>query len=296
MQSVPFLHNLAVAVAFFVFSFAAQAAANRTFVSASGNDSNASLNCGATTPCRTFGAALSVTSADGEIVVLTSGGYGPATITQGVTITAIGVTASVTVTTGNALEINTTGDVTIDGLGLHGTGSAVNGINVVNVGFLRLDNVAVEGFGESGVFLQGSGGLAIFDSYLSNNANCGLLVNSAGGTTAYVKSTVADHNGYGFAQSWARVVIEDSAARYNANAGFWVNGGSLLSLIRDEAVHNSIGIQAVGGTTQFAYSNITQNTNYAIVVAGGIIAGSNPGTSVVSGSISGLLGTASMLQ
>ncbi len=49
-------------------------AAQRTFVSTSGSDANTASNCTSTAPCRGFTAALTVTDAGGEIVVLTSGG------------------------------------------------------------------------------------------------------------------------------------------------------------------------------------------------------------------------------
>ena len=287
-------HTLAVIAASVAFTFSVQAAANRTFVSTGGNDSNTSLNCGATTPCRTFGAALSVTNSGGEIVVLTSGGYGPASITQPVTITAIGVTASVTATGGaDGLTINTTGNVTINGLGFHGMGSGAYGIIVWNAGLLRLDNVTVEGFSFEGIWLPpSSASFAIYDSYISDNA---VGLSFAGTGNGFVKNTIFDHNQDGFTQAWGDVVVEDSAVRSNSNAGFNALGGA-LSLIRVDVVQNGIGINATGGTTQFSYSNITQNTNYAIKVAGGTVAGSNPGTSVVSGSVSGSLAAAVSLQ
>jgi len=283
-------HALAVLAASLAFSVSAQAAANRTFVSTGGNDSNTSLNCGATTPCRTFGAALSATNSGGEIVVLTSGGYGPATIMQPVTITAVGVTASVSATGGaEALDIDTTGNVTIRGLGFHGQGSGVNGIVVLNVGTLRLYNVTAENFSFIGLwFKPSSGSLAVYDSYFSGNGNTGLLV-GPGSTTVYVKNTVADHNPFGFAQQAGNVVIENSTATGNT-IGI-LNEGGALSLIRDESVGNGIGVATAGGSTQFAYSNITQNTTNAIDVSGGTIAGSSPGTSVVSGSMTGSLAT-----
>src|ERR1035438_10224038 len=136
---------LAIAVA---FSVSAQAGATRTFVSTTGNDSNTSGNCSSTGPCRTFTAVLTVTNPGGEVVVLTSGGYGPATIDQPVTITAIGVDASISVTTSgaNGLTINTTGNVTLVGLNLHGEGVGSNGIEVQQVGFLRLYNMLIENF------------------------------------------------------------------------------------------------------------------------------------------------------
>ena len=107
-----------------ILSLSTCAGAARTFVSTIGNDANTSANCSPSAPCRTFSAALSVTNPGGELVVLTSGGYGPATITQPVVITAIGVDASISVTTSGAdtfgLAISTPGNVTLIGLSLHG--------------------------------------------------------------------------------------------------------------------------------------------------------------------------------
>src|SRR5689334_22928609 len=65
---------------------AAQAQANRTFVSTGGSDGNTASHCGSAAPCRTFGAAISVTNAGGEIVPLTSGGYGPVSIDKSIQV------------------------------------------------------------------------------------------------------------------------------------------------------------------------------------------------------------------
>ena len=82
-----------------------------------GNDANTSANCSPAAPCRTFAAALPVTNSGGEIVVLTSGGYGPVNITQPVIITAIGVDASISATSSeNVISILTTGNVTLIGI------------------------------------------------------------------------------------------------------------------------------------------------------------------------------------
>src|SRR5579871_1161487 len=75
-----------------IFAFTAQAQNNRSFVATTGNDAN---TCSASAYCRTFTRALAVTNSGGEIVVVNSGGYGPATITQAVVITAIGIDASI---------------------------------------------------------------------------------------------------------------------------------------------------------------------------------------------------------
>jgi len=100
---------------------------NRSFVSALGSDANA---CTVSAPCRTLSQALTMTNPGGEIVVVNSGEYNPATIMEPVTVSATGVTASITATSGSALTINTPGNVTITGLGLHGQGSGVDGVLV----------------------------------------------------------------------------------------------------------------------------------------------------------------------
>jgi len=67
----------------------AQASAVRTFVSGTGTDANTSTNCARPTPCRTFAAAYTVTSAGGTIVALDAAGYGPLTITTALTVVGI---------------------------------------------------------------------------------------------------------------------------------------------------------------------------------------------------------------
>jgi hypothetical protein len=125
---------------------------SRTFVSTFGNDANMSLSCSAAANCRTFAAALSVTNPGGEVVVVNSGGYGPATISQPIVITAVGVDASISATTGaNGITINTAGSVTLSGLGLHGEATGNDGILIQQVGLLRLYNLLIENFTNDGI-------------------------------------------------------------------------------------------------------------------------------------------------
>src|ERR1700687_6160544 len=87
-------------------SLPALALANRVFVSArSGNDSNSCNNI--LTPCQTFAGAVLQLNPGGEAIVLDSGGYGPVTITQAVTIEApAGVLAFIHPPSGDAMTIN----------------------------------------------------------------------------------------------------------------------------------------------------------------------------------------------
>jgi len=129
---------------------------NRVFVSArSGNNANACDNVN--TPCQTFAGAVTQLNPDGEVIVLDSGGYGPVTITQGVTIEApAGVTAFIHPPTGDAITINAgAGTVTLRGLTLNGGLS--NGIIVNSVGIFNVENCFITGFANSGIQM-GSGG------------------------------------------------------------------------------------------------------------------------------------------
>ena len=65
-------------------------AANETWVSGTGTDAG---NCPRTAPCRTFQFAHDQTNNNGAINVLTSGNFGPLTITKPISIVADGVEA-----------------------------------------------------------------------------------------------------------------------------------------------------------------------------------------------------------
>ena len=115
-----FLACAAVALTFTATAHAGNSV-DRTFVATTGDDANTAVKCSNSAPCRTLTAALTVTNPSGEIVVASSGGYGPVTITQPVTISGTGVVASITQTTTgqNAITITTSGNVTLIGLILH---------------------------------------------------------------------------------------------------------------------------------------------------------------------------------
>src|SRR5262245_28938050 len=69
----------------------------RTYVSGVGKDSNP---CTASSPCKTFQAAMALTVAGGEIYVLDSADYGAVTIDKPVSITSEGAMAGVLATSG----------------------------------------------------------------------------------------------------------------------------------------------------------------------------------------------------
>jgi hypothetical protein len=114
-------------------------AVGRTFVKSNGLDTNTATNCGPTTPCRTFNAALSVTSSGGEVIVLDSAGYGPApiNITQSVSIIAPdGIYAGITVpAASDGIDISGSGvSVVLKGLTITGGTSAGTNSGILMTG------------------------------------------------------------------------------------------------------------------------------------------------------------------
>jgi hypothetical protein len=134
-----------------VLSAGAVSAAQRTFVSASGNDANP---CSRALPCRSFGTAFGQTDAGGEVVVLESGGYGRVTINQSVAVIApAGVHATITAHSEVAIHIATasTDVVILRGLYINGLGGTY-GIYLTGGKTLHLENSVVSGFISVGVY------------------------------------------------------------------------------------------------------------------------------------------------
>src|ERR1022692_2055295 len=134
MKALRLCVALSVAVLFIGAASPALALANRVFVSQrSGNDSNACNNI--LTPCQTFAGAVLQLNPGGEAIVLDSGGYGPVTITQAVTIEAPpGVLAFIHPPSGDAITINAGAGDTVILRGLTLNGGTGNGITVNTVG------------------------------------------------------------------------------------------------------------------------------------------------------------------
>ena len=276
-------------------SIPAHAGTIRTFVSTIGNDTNTSGNCSPQAPCRTLDAALSVTTPGGEIVVLTSNGYDYELrfITQPVTIIAVGVDASIMTETG--ITINTTGDVTLVGLRLNGEGTVFDGITVQQVGHLRLYNMLIENF-EIGVDFGVKGSLEISGSSLNANRQAGLFV--SGPASVSVNNTSFSNSDAGVEVTAGRATVADSSAEYNGH-GFLASGGT-LTLVNDRAIFNTTsGLETDQvGALYFANCLIANNTMAYNVASGSTMAGTNPGSSLITPgqSTTGTLSTASALH
>src|SRR2546430_8585244 len=102
---------------------AASGQLNRSAVSVTGSDTNP---CTIAVPCRSIDYARMQTNAGGELIVLTSGGYGMFTVNQALTVEAApGIYAGITATSGyDAIVIDAvpSDTVVLRGLSLNAAG------------------------------------------------------------------------------------------------------------------------------------------------------------------------------
>src|SRR3984957_13397764 len=205
MSKIGFLLTLLVTVLVCLLPAApAQAQANRTFVSAAGNDSN---NCATvSTPCRHFANAYAATAANGEIDVLDPANYGALTITGPVSIEGHGWASIAAVSGSAAITINAnTGDniniigVVLDGIAIaNTTGIQFNGSG----GTLTVRDSVIRNFGVDGITFQpdntGLSQLFVSNTLTSDNGRSGIqIIPTGSGTTTGVLDHVQIVNNNG---------------------------------------------------------------------------------------------------
>ena len=184
--------------AFFAGGFAADAmaAAQRTFVSSSGSDGNP---CSLALPCRAFTAAIAQTLTDGEVIVLDSAGYGPATISQPVSIIApSGIYAGISVTLGGVgLTVSPgSGKVTLRGLSINNISGGTSGISYTSGTALYVDNVIVTNFPTAGLAanVSSSSSVHVTNSFFRDNGTGGVFSASSGTLTVSIENTLFGRN------------------------------------------------------------------------------------------------------
>jgi hypothetical protein len=129
----------ALALAATLPGVSAQAQSIRTFVSASGLDTNP---CSITQPCRHFSAAIAATSPGGEVDALDAGAYGSFTVSHAITIEGQGWSYVAPPNNGAAIAITAAASdvVSIHGVSINGVGASnATGIQLTS-GKLILQN------------------------------------------------------------------------------------------------------------------------------------------------------------
>ena len=198
-------------------------AVQRAFVASYGTSGNTSFGCSLTKPCRAFSEALGLTSSGGEVIVLDSAGYGPATISQSVSIIApAGVHAGISVFAGsNGIDIPGGGiRVVLRGLSISGQGGG-HGIYVTGNNELTIERCDIGGMSSNGIFLDGvSGTVQIRDTVVHDNAANGVMLFGALSAT-----------------------LDRVSAERNALAGVYVIDGPLVSMKDGELIRNNRGLE-----------------------------------------------------
>jgi hypothetical protein len=140
-------YSLRVAcIAFLCGTSTAHAGLFRSYLSLNGSDSNP---CTLQQPCRLLPAALAAVNDGGEIWMLDSANFNttPVNINKSVKIFAIpGALGSVVGNGGDAIIINTAGDVTLRNLQILNFSGGVNGVNIQNAGAVHIEKTSIDGF------------------------------------------------------------------------------------------------------------------------------------------------------
>src|SRR5436309_13921241 len=146
-------------VAVFVFSVSAVFGLNnRSAVSLTGSDM---ASCTVLDPCRTFDVAISKTNSGGEVVVLSTAGNGPFTVTQSVSIISPpAFHAALAPTTGTGITVNAPGaTVILRNLYLNSLGAGT-GISITTGTIVHIEGLVINGFAGNGIEINGMIGSA----------------------------------------------------------------------------------------------------------------------------------------
>jgi len=247
--------------------------ANRVFVSAAtGRDANSCDDI--KTPCQTFQGAVAQLNPNGEAIVLDSGGYGPVSITQGVTIEAPpGVLAFIHPPSGNGVTINAPGQ-TVVLRGLTVNAGAAYGINVQAVGVLHVESCVLNDFSlgilvnasclvlvsdtivrgcNQGALLQtpGAGGMTLVadSSRFEKNAGTGIAASNNAAAVAW-KCTLSG-NGEGVNANplafTATITLNDSLLTGNTISGVTADHNGTVRVANSVVTDNAIGMRAMSG-------------------------------------------------
>ncbi len=264
-----FMQHLAAAIVLVCTSGAAPAV-QRAFVSAiAGSESNQISGCPATEPCRTFGTAVAVVDAGGEVVAMDSGAYGAVTLSSSVSlIAAPGVYAGITAFPGaNGVTVTAPGiRVSLRGLSINGMGGS-HGVLLTQGATLTLENCRISDFslpGSAAVHLGGNASLRIVDSLLRDNDRG---ISLTDGAAADLLNTRLLGNQYGVFVSASgtssTVQISDSHLTGNAAAGIYAQALSApvqLDLARSTIASGGHGIRLAGnGSGALATAILSDN-------------------------------------
>jgi hypothetical protein len=242
-----------------------------TWLSGTGTDAG---TCPITAPCRTLAYAVSKTNDRGSVNIISSGNFGPVTITRSIDIVADGVEALInTAANGAGIVVQGTTPVSLHGLtidlrsdhtGIRLTGStrlnlhncvlrnSAVGIHVEQ-GYLDMSDTVISRT-QSGVIL----GAGIFNRIRIENSNQGIVIDR--GTVIISNSNISGNTGQGIVadtdgSQTARVIIDRSAIVNNGTGVEVVGAGGTVWIGDSVVTGNAVGLLNNGGTLSSYVSN-----------------------------------------
>jgi hypothetical protein len=297
-----------------VVSPAAFALNNRSAVSVNGLDTNA---CTTVSPCRSFTTAIPATAPGGEVIALTTAGYGPFTVSNTMTISgAPGVHAAITATSGDGITVNAGASdiVILRNLVLIGAGGS-QGIDHMVAGELHVIGCLVRGFTSIGIIVNTNTAakVSVDDTVILDNSFGMYLAGDFFGASivsAALTNTTIMGNNEGLRVLYStKLVVANSTIAYNSNVGIFLTStagtGALVAdamLESNTIAHNVVGISlSASGGNNSARVTMSQNviafsTSQGVVVSGAGVAYSFNNNRFVGNAVDGGPFTAATLQ
>jgi hypothetical protein len=239
--------------------------ATRTWVSGVGDDANP---CSRTAPCKTLAGAISKTATGGEINVLDPGGFGAVTITKSITIDGGGVIGSILSSATNGIIVNAPNSlVTIRNFSINGAGTTlgINGIRVIAVKKLTVENSTLSNFSANGIDVNTTTAADIAVSNVTiHNANIGVSFagpSSSTGSAGFIVidgchiqgiTTTGINIGSGTATIGKSVIS-------GCSVGLKSNTGAAAHLSGNIITNNATALQGPGTITSSGNNSVTGN-------------------------------------
>jgi hypothetical protein len=256
-------------------------AAFETWVSGNGTDSG---NCQITAPCRTFQFAHDQTNNNGALNVLSSGNFGPLTITKPISIVAQGVEALINTGPSSGLggihiEAGAGAIVSLRGLTIDMRGTD-DGIRFSSGAALHVQDCVIRRASIGIVFLvfSGTGELYVADTVVANSDASGISVSAHGSASVkavFDRVRAENGQGDGFSFSGAATTgsitatVNDSVAAGNGARGIFANvgdGTTDVMIDRSAVLNNETGVRVftpagADGTVTARIGNTTVSGN-----------------------------------
>jgi hypothetical protein len=224
--------------------------------------------------------ALSKTNAGGEVVALTSGGYGPFTVDRSATVLAApGVYAALVGGGGTAVTVDAGpgARVVIRNLALYGmsVGTLGRGILINSGSETHIENCTFDGF--TGVAVTGFANFTVADTTIRNCHQGAFAMSLDTGTVnANLERVIIEDTGTGYAVvalQNAVVTVRDSSVYRAKGECFHAEDGGMMTIENSMAVGgvDGIRVQGAGSVIQISNCVVTGNTRGLTIVDTGVL-------------------------